>query len=211
LRRAELVAILAVVLGGCMRIYPDPELPDVEVTWFEDDCAPGRGNVTMTLIGLDSETRVPLTVPCSDVKATFADVARERYRFEGFLEDADGEVFARNDSLIDLRDGLDEEVYLYFGSYSNFRVAWRFDMGAACETLEMWVLLTFSHPDGTPAFLSSAPCLLTPFFGQFLAGTYTVQLSAMDESTTVATSPESEPFELFEDELTDIGTMTLSP
>jgi len=211
LRRAERVAALAVVLGGCMRIYPDPELPDVEVTWYEDDCFEGTSDITMTLIGLDTESRVPLTVPCSDLKATFVDVARERYRFEAFLEDEDGEVFARNDTLIDLRDGIDEVVGLYFGAYSNFRVAWTFDMGATCESLERGMALTFSYPDRTLAFQTAVPCLLTPYFGRFPAGTYTVQLSAFDGPTTVATAPESDQFELFEDELTDLGTVTLSP
>ncbi len=194
-----------------MRIYPDPELPDVKVSWFEDDCFDGSGDVTMALIGLDAEARLPLTVPCTDLEATFIDVARERYRFEAFLEDEDGEPFARNDTLIDLRDGIDERVEMYIGAFSNFRVAWTFDMGATCESLEGWVLLTFSYPDRTPAFQASAPCLLTPFLGRFDAGTYTVRLTAFDGETTVATSPESEEFELFDDDLTNIGTLTLSP
>lgn len=215
LRRAELYAVLAALIGGCMRIYPDSELPDVEVAWFEDDCFGGTGDIAMTLIGLDAESRVALTVPCSDRKGTFVDVARERYRFEALLVDEDGEVFARNDTLndtlIDLRDGIDERVDLYLGAYSNFRVAWTFAMGATCESLDTWVALSFSYPDRTPAFETSAPCLLTPFLGQFPAGTYTVKLSAFDGSTMVATSPESDELELFDGELTDLGTVTLTP
>src|SRR5699024_7373056 len=99
----------------------------------------------------------------------------------------------------------------YFGAYSNFRVAWTFDMGVSCDSLEAGVSIAFSNPDGTPAFQSAVPCVITPFFGRFAPGTYTVKLSAFDGAATVATSPESEEFELFDDELTDLGTMTLSP
>ena len=163
LRRAELLAAFAVALGGCMRIYPDPELPDVKVTWFEDDCQPGTGDISITLIGMDSDVRIPLTAPCSDLEATLVDVARERYRFEALLEGDDGEVFSRYDSLIDLRDGIDERVDMYFGGFSNFRVAWTFEGGATCESLGAeGISLTFTYPDRSPAFQSFVYCELTP-------------------------------------------------
>lgn len=195
-----------------MRIYPDPELPDVKVTWYEDDCSRGSGDVSMTLIGMDSDVRVPLTVPCSDLKTTLVDVARERYRFEAFLQGEDGEALSRNDSLIDLRDGIDERIDLYFGGFANFRVAWTFDMGATCESLGAEAIaLTFSYPDRSPAFQSYVYCELTPFLGRFPGGTYTLQLRAVKGSTTVASSPESDEFEILEPDLTDLGTVTLTP
>src|ERR1051325_8713627 len=84
--RASLVAVIA--LGGCMRIYPDPDLPDVEVSWTKDDCAPGTGDVVVSLVGVDTPSyRSDVTVACNTLKTTYNDVARERYRVEGQLLD----------------------------------------------------------------------------------------------------------------------------
>ena len=47
-------AFLSLALGGCMVIYPDPELPDVVARWYEDDCHADSSNVVMTLAGVDT-------------------------------------------------------------------------------------------------------------------------------------------------------------
>ena len=215
MRRVDRLAAFAaasVALGGCMAIYPDPELPDVIVRWYGEDCRPGTGAVAMALVGVDTTSRAEVTVPCADLTTTFADVARERYRFEGLLQDDSGEAFSRSDAEVDLRDGFDERVDLYFGAFSNFRVAWAFDMGATCESLGAdGISLRFSDPDMTPAFQTFAACSQTPFFGTFPGGTYTLGLRAFAGTTTVATSPESEEFEIADPDLTDLGVVTLSP
>jgi hypothetical protein len=215
LRRVDrLTGIVAasLALGGCMVIYPDPELPDVVARWFEGDCRPGTGNVAMALVDFATDSRSELAVPCTDLTATFADVARERYRFEALLLDDGGEAFSRSDTEADLRDGFDEQVDLYFGAFSNFRVAWVFDMGATCESLGAdGMSILFSNPDMSPAFQSFAACGQTPFFGMFRDGTYTLRLRAYAGTTLVATSPESEEFEIADPELTDLGVITLSP
>ena len=54
MRRADVlitVALASLALGGCMRIYPDPELPDVVTQWDEIDCRPGTGKVVVALVG----------------------------------------------------------------------------------------------------------------------------------------------------------------
>lgn len=206
------VVTAIVALGGCMVIYPDPELPDVVARWYEEDCRPGLGNVAIALVDFDTESRVEVTVPCTDLTASFVDVARERYRVEAFLQDTGGDAFSRSDAEADLRDGFDERVDLYFGAFSNFRVAWAFAMGATCESLGAEAMsIRFSNPDMTPAFQTYAACAQTPFFGQYPDGTYTLRLEAMAGTTPVATSPESEEFEIADPELTNLGVVTLSP
>lgn len=200
------------VLAGCMRIYPDPELPDVRVEWFEDDCRPGTGNIAMALIAVETDARIEVTVPCANLAASFVDVPRELYRFEARLLYGDGEAFSRSDAEVDLRDGFDEEVSLYFGGFSNLRVAWAFDMGATCQSLGATGMeLTFSFPDATLAFATLVPCELTPHFGSYPDGVYTLRLRALAGGTTVASSTESDEFEIIDPELTDLGEATLSP
>jgi hypothetical protein len=211
LRRADVLAmstLLAALAGGCMRIYPDPELPDLEVTWFEGDCRPGTGDVVVTLIGLDEDTRDERTVACSAASTTFEDVPRQRYRIEGVLLDDSGATFVDGLQEVDLRNGLDSTVYLYFGAVANFRVAWTFDMGATCTSLGAELIEVAFLPSG---FTSYATCFEGAYFGSPGNGTYTVILRAIAADAVVAVSPESAPFTLMSPLFTDIGTLALTP
>lgn len=215
LRRVDRLAAFAaasLALGGCMVIYPDPELPDLKATWFEDDCRSGTGNVAMTLVGLDATTRTEVAVPCTDVAFTFVDVARERYRVEAVLQDDRGEVFSQSGTEADLRNGFDERIDLYFGAFSNFRVGWTFAMGATCTSLGVNQMgLRFSSPEGIAMFEMLGWCELTPHLGSVPDGTYTLGVRAYSSTGVVATSPESKEFEIAEPGLTDLGIVTLSP
>jgi hypothetical protein len=214
LRRADLFVALVVPLvvaaagSGCMRIYPDPELPDLEVTWFEGDCQSTTGDVVITLVGLDEDTREERTIACTEATTTFEDVHRQRYRVEGVLLDDSGEAFIDNEQDVDLRNGLDATAYLFFGGGATFRVAWTFDMGATCDSLGAQAMEIAFLP-GT--FSAYAICNTGEYFGFPGGGTFTMVLRALRADTVVAVSPESEPFTLMPPLFTDLGTMTLTP
>jgi hypothetical protein len=210
--RIELIACVA-ALGGCMKIYPDPELPDVEVEWYDIDCRDGEGDVALTLIGVDDTTlRNQLTVPCSDLKATFKDVARQRYMLEGSLLDDTGVEFNRSPQMeIDLRNGIDEIAYLYFGGFSNFRIEWTFDMGATCGSLAVDGIQIEFATEGQALYHAGTYCQGTPHFGSAPDGIYTVTVRATANGTTVAVSPELPDVLIDFDTFSDLGTVVLTP
>ncbi len=208
MRRAELIAVL--MLGGCMRIYPDPELPDVEVEWGDQDCRGTTGSVALTLTGVDSPSTATITVPCTDLTATFADVARERFHVAGSLLGLDGTVFSMNESDVDLRNGFNETVGLYFDGFSNFRAAWTFDGGATCTSLGATSVGIFLSLPGEPDVDAyELPCTLGRFSGSVPTNTYTAQLRAFSGETIVAVSQDTASFDVTFDGLTDLGVVTL--
>lgn len=196
-----------------MKIYPDPELPDIEVRWFEGDCRDGTGDVALALIGLDSPTfRADLTVPCADMKATFADVARERFRLEGSLRGMTGEEFSNAVVDLDLRNGFDERAELYFGGFSNVRVAWTFDMDATCASLAAdFVEILFSSPSFADPLGWGEPCERSPALVSMPDGVYTVVARARTEQAIVAVSPPSAEVAITFDSFTDVGTLVMTP
>jgi hypothetical protein len=120
-----------------MRIYPDPELPDVKIEWITQDCRAGDEVVALTLDSEDSTDHRELSVACTELTATFADVKRERYLVKGELRNPAGALITPAEYEVDLRNGLDESAFLYFGGFDNFRVSWTFDMGATCDSLHV--------------------------------------------------------------------------
>lgn len=190
-----------------MRIYPDPELPDVDVEWLAEDCRAGDEMVYLALDGLDSMTHVERTVACTAVKATFEDVKRERFHIRGELRDATGATITENEYEVDLRHGLDQTAYLYFGAFDTFRVAWIFDMGATCAAVGARdVELSFSDQFGY-----QYPCEFGRLSGSAPDGDFTITLRAKDaDGMPVA---ESTPVDVTLDstKLTDLGTLTLYP
>lgn len=200
-----------------MRIYPDPELPDVVVEWFtEIDCANDSDRVVVSLSTVDPSAEVGMVaVPCRDGSVRLDDVARTRYHLAAHLEDPAGAVLGGYDTDIDLRDGLNERVSTFFGGArgSNFRVAWTFDMAASCEALSVtFMVLQASMPGGERLFFWNAPCEAPVFMNAILIdGTFTLSARAIAAGTVVATSPESTPFAVTLGAITDVGTLTLSP
>lgn len=195
-----------------MRIYPDPELPDVDVEWFEGDCRPGTGDVAISLIGVDDPAlRTDVTVPCADLQATFEDVARERFRLIGTLRDLDGEVFSNSWADLDLRDGLDERASLYLGAFANFRVGWAFDLGASCESLGADAVLIDLISGPMSGFGTGAPCELSPHLTNVPFGVYTITLRAIAGEAIVAVAPDLADVVIDADALTDLGTVVLTP
>lgn len=207
-RRAEWLAASSLVLGGCMRIYPDPELPDIELSWFDDDCREGTSDIAVTLSGVDEPSQLDATVPCSDLRVTFKDVARQQYRLEAALLNDDGTIFSRFRDQIDLRDGSDKRVPLYLGGGAYFRVAWTFDMDATCASLGANGIAIDLVPSDFPLMTR---CDATPFLGLIGSGTFSVRLRALANWTTVAVSPQLDDVVVAPPAFTDLGTLTLSP
>jgi hypothetical protein len=211
LRRASLVLV---ALTGCMKIYPDPELPDVKVTWDDSDCREGTSNVAVTLTGLDKDSTTTTTVPCSDHIATFPDVARERFHVAGTLLDLSGNVFITSDGGdVDLRNGFNHETSLYFDGFANFRVGWAFDGGGSCASLAAnSVAIVFSLPGMPDIDAFQYPCEIPQITGTAPPDTYTAHLQAYagEEETVVAVSPETAPFVITQNGFTDLGTLTLT-
>jgi hypothetical protein len=202
------IALTSVLLASCMRIYPDPELPDVEVSWYDGDCDEDTGDVVVALVGVDSPSRVEMTSGCTGPDVVFEDVKRERYRVEATMLHPDGTLYLESAWDADLRDGIDEKVDLYFNRYASFHVAWTFDMGASCASLGADAIALHLLPDGDQIY---ADCRDTPYIGYTSLGKYTMQLRAVAGPQTVAISPESAPFMLTPFAPTEIGTLTLSP
>lgn len=194
-----------------MKIYPDNELPDVEVRWEELDCREGTGDVRIELLAYEAPDVVAeTTVSCTALGVTFEDVVRERFRVEGFLLDTEGAVYSRNRSAVDLRDGISERVPMYFGGFSNFRVGWTFDTGT-CETHgARVVVMDFAYMD-SPTFqtLFEEGCLFSPYFAFLPEGSHRMRLRARANLQTIAVSPTLDVTTVA-DEVTDVGTLVLS-
>lgn len=200
-----------------MRIYPDPELPDIVVEWFTDfDCSADTDRVVASLSTGDPASEVDrATVPCQDGSLRFDDVARVQYHLSAHLEDATGAVHGGYDTDIDLRDGISERVNTFFGGTrgNNFRVAWVFDMGASCEALSVTsMVLRASSSSGEIISAWGAPCDAPAFVNAIpFPGMFTLSARAVAAGAVVAISPESTPLKVTPDAITDFGTLTLSP
>lgn len=195
-----------------MKIYPDPELPDVKVEWSE--CRPDTPDVHIRLEGIDNAaSTTEVTVACADMKATVADVRRERFHVTGELLDAAGNMFVSADGgEVDLRNGFNKTTSLYFDAFANVRVTWTFSSGS-CDSLgasDMGIF--FSTPDEPEAYLISRACVIPPITGTAPAGIYTAQLRAFrPDLRVVAVSPTFGPFEVTDDGFVDLGTQTVTP
>jgi len=204
------------LLTGCLRIYPDPELPDVEITWFDGDCMQAMATkVSVSLTGIDDPSQhADAEVACSDQKMTFADVQRIRFHITAVMRDAAGHKLGIADFQdTDLRDGLDKTTDLFFNIFGpNFSVAWAFEGDATCTSLAAeTVALRFTPTDGTPPLTVDQPCEAQLFYGFAPLGTVTVSARALAASVAVAESAESAPLVVAEDMFTDAGTLTLVP
>jgi hypothetical protein len=203
--------VLAVLAGGCMKIYPDTELPDVEVQWEDFDCVDGTGDVRIELLAFEtSEVVAETTVACTALAVTFEDVARERYRVEGSLLDTDGSVYSRNRSPVDLRDGISERVPLYFGAFSNFRIGWTFETGTCATSGARVIVIDFAYME-SPTFETffEEGCLFSPYFGFLPEGSHRVRLRARANLETLAVSPTLDVV-IVANEVTDVGTVVLA-
>jgi hypothetical protein len=205
--------VVVVAATGCMKIYTDPELPDIEVEWTDTDCIPPTTDIALVLVNRDDGTRVETRTACGDLGTTFADVARERHALQGLSLDLAADVVSSASAEIDLRNGLDERAYLFFGGTpSNYRVAWTFETGTTCASLDATFMLLDFTPLGSEPYTLGTVCELTPHYGVVPEGTYTLALRLLaDDDRVVATSEPSAALVVTATELTDFGTLQLTP
>lgn len=203
------LALILVALGGCMRIYPDPELPDITLE-MNADCEAGT-EIILNLVAVDDGTVTQQILPCSfSERITLEDVARKLYRIDGATLDADGTIIATASTEADLRNGFNEEAYLYFDR-SNLRLGWDFDMSATCASLDVdTVAVDFGIVDQGFSFTIELSCDFGVFIGAPYGQMVTVQLRGISRRKTIAASPIT-PVTLDFEEITDLGTLTLTP
>jgi hypothetical protein len=204
LRRTERGLALVVALAGCMRIYPDPELPDLEISWYVEDCE--GTEIELALTGVDAERRYDARAGACDMDGlSIVDLPRERYRLEGTVVEPDGTRSGSALTDVDLRAGNDDRAYLFLGA-GYLHVGWRFDMGASCSSLGA-DLVSISFAEDT---MYAVPCSfgsITVFPGP---GTYTIRLRALAGDTPVAASDEV-PEVVIRRGYVDLGIVTLTP
>ena len=200
MRRASLV----VMLGGCMRIYPDPELPDLEIEWYSGDCREGTGDVELVLTSPDTDLGPTARVPCTDERVAFPDVPRVRFTIAGTLFARDGGVFTTSGGEVDLRDGFDETVGLYFGGFDNFRVRWEFAGGATCGSVGADYI-------EIQAFGIGVPCALYEWAASAPPGMHSVVLLAQTAEGAIVARSLATDVTIDAATLTDLGTFVLAP
>jgi len=198
-----------------MKIYPDPELPDVEVNWYDGDCVDGTGDVEVEMIGVDDASeRYTTTVVCRVAKTTFVNVSRQRFHVTGKLHDDAGGVFSAAEADVDLRNGYDESAYMFFGgSFSNYRVGWTFDMGATCESIGADAVEVLFSINGQVFSGMGEFCDFGALTGSMPPGVYSVTAEAFtQDNLTVATSlVPIDGANIGNNGITDIGTIVLTP
>ena len=194
-----------------MRIYPDPELPDLKVTWFDFDCMDATADVGIVVTGVDTPTTVLMqTAPCTDLELKFVNLARERYRVTGTTYDTSGAMGRTADEDADLRAGFDKTVSFFFQAIPNFSVEWQFTNGDSCASLGATDVTTYFSLPGMPdAFGYGAPCEAMVFTISMPAGTYTARVRASDGNGFVAAGPEIAEF-VVGNVLTDLGVQLLT-
>ena len=211
MRRVELLALASV--AGCMRIYPDSELPDLKVTWDDFDCTDSVTDIGVVVTGVDTPATVLMqTVPCTDLEVKFVDVARERFHVEGAEYDAGGTKSRDAEVDADLRAGFNKSASLFFQPFENYTVEWTFTNGDSCASLGATDVAIYFSQTGFPpdSAAQSAPCTAMFITNILGAGTYTARLRANDSNGLVAASPETALFELVEKGFTDIGLQQLT-
>lgn len=190
--------ILAAVLGGCMTIYPDPELPDLVATWIPEECAPDGVRVRFEVRDDDDPEALPTTADfdCAAGQGRIRDLPRGQLTATPGLLDASGALVARSTPLhVDLRDGNSRRQWVlgFYRDEGIVRIGWTFPGGQTCESLGTGNMQIDAWSDD-PAAGSvgyGTPCVLGALDGAVLtAGAYTVQVTALSDATgmPVATS-----------------------
>lgn len=214
MRRASLAIALA--LAGCMRIYPDPELPDIELEWYDGSCREGIGDVHAVLSGIDDPAlHFEATVPCATAIVAFPDVDRAHYHVDATLLDTAGAEFATWYDEVDVRNGVDVRSSMYFGDGGNLRVGWTFEDGESCESLDVDLVMAYFTPQRPPfePWDYPVPCRAHAVFASLPEGDFTVRLVAQDKrmGTAVAASAESPVFTVApEPAFTNVGNLVLA-
>jgi hypothetical protein len=204
--------LVALGASGCMKIYPDPELPDAKFEWFTGDCD-ATAEMSISITGVDDPTEHhEVTAVCSDEKTTIKDVSRQRYTVTAQTLDEMGNVKMGVSDVLDLRNGYDRTAYIYFGSFSDFIAIWRFDMGATCASVGANLVNIEFYVDNQFRTASGQTCTDGMLFSSGEPGVYSVIARAMDYET-LETFAISQPQSgvVLGNGLVTIGPLLLTP
>lgn len=195
-----------------MRIYPDTDLPNLEVTW-EPDCRDSAADVRVVLYRWGTQDVLgEMSAPCTDGEMHVVDIAREHYRVNGYLLDISGGVLdARQGSEVDMRNGLDARLPPMTFSFSNLKIAWSFADGASCESVHAGgvIVQRLNGTDFTDE--QFALCEDSPLFTYTGGGPARLRMQALGDYGPVATSEVTPELVFTYTERTDAGTVTLVP
>lgn len=195
-----------------MRIYPDPELPDIQLD-VSADCE-SASEILINLVAVDDGTLTEHVLPCTDQqRIMLEDIPRKLYRVDGALLGADGGILSTTSGEVDLRNGFDEEAYIYFDSSPYLRVGWDFEGGASCASLGVdTVAVDFDFPEDGYGYSIELSCGFGEFLGYPYGSMISFQLRGISRRKTVAASVRTSVYTLDpSDGLSDIGTLTLLP
>lgn len=214
----RLASLLLVAAAGCMRIYPDPELPDVVVEWLPE-CGDDGVTVRLEAVG-DDGVLVSSDVACPDGKGRVEDLARTRQRITAVLLDSRGEVLGRTlPEAVDLTAGHSVRTYVsYFARDEAFLwTAWELSGGDTCESLRAGrIVLDYqSEGPGDSGTLDVGWCgdEELQFFSSVVGGTYTLRAFALrgdDGSAVAASEPRAGVVIGDRGAVVDLGTFELT-
>ena len=217
---ARASALTGHLLGGCMEVYPDSDLPNLIVQWPSCARAGDFPVVDMRVVVYPFEGDVVIaeeTVPCDASGVVFEDVPRERYRVECEGLDRAGAIYSISRAAADVRDGLNERVQLSSNSgFVTARVAWQFSGGASCASLGATYIEIETEYANDPGFWSSngSLCEWSPAPMTFY-GMLRLRLRALapadGDSVTVAVSEVTPLLEVSGTERVDLGPFALAP
>lgn len=201
--------VLALALSGCMKIYPSGELPDLDLEWYVEDCTSPELHVA--LVGRDDGSVSDYTFPCSAMRATIEDVDRLLYRVDAYLLGPDGTISLTSSQEADLRNGIDENVYLYLDGSSYLRILWDFADGASCESLDADTVDLDFYGNDFGNYTTSTACGFGVYVGYPYGNGLTVQVRAVSRRKTVAVSARSDTIEVVPPDEVVVGPLTLVP
>ncbi len=214
-RLAAVIAAAAASSAGCMRIYPDPELPDVIVEW-SSECVDGARTVRVELTSSAGEVTTA-DFECLAWEGRVEDLDREEHTVHVAVLDAQQEVLGRAiPTTVDLRDGVSKRTYVgtFLVDEGLIDVAWTIAASETCATLGTdTVELRLTRETSSTSLTANCSAGTLDYDIPVEAGSYAAQLHAVDNATyqTVAISP------LLPDvvvrprgETTDLGTLELT-
>jgi hypothetical protein len=210
-------ALVLIVLGGCMRITPDPELPDVIVEWV-GLC--GDDGVTVRIVATSESGEVALAEhDCDEGEGRVEDVGRERHDVQVELLDEGGEVVARSyPEPVDLSRGFSVRTYVwdFLRDQGVFTATWEITGGETCASLgTSSVQFDFATAEGVfSGYGGYCPEGTLGYYASVQAGTYTVTARATNDTdyATVATAPPREGVVVGDrGQVTELGHFELVP
>ncbi|MEZ4361736.1 MAG: hypothetical protein R3B48_16225 [Kofleriaceae bacterium] len=207
---------LALAAGACMRIYPDPDLPDVKVEWDGSQCPAGATvNFEAVPRGTLGGGASVASAPCVDGRAILPNVDRAKLEIIGKLVEAGGAVHSYGMSIVDTRDGRGEETYLYFppSTFGRVRFTWDGSAGATCASTGATDLQIDFESDEVGVIPALERCEdLYPFTMAVPAGTYVLRAYAFAMVGRVAKAgPVANVVVTERGALTDLGAVPFAP